>query len=394
MGDLGPGTGSGFNMSDPFATEERIALRDMARRFADKEIAPNIDRWESEGFIPLELHAKAAELGLLGLGFDEAVGGSGGDSIDFYTAGEEMILTGHSSGLTMALFTHHVTLTPLVSHGTPEQIDKYVRPVLAGEKIIALGVTEPGGGSDVANLRTTARRDGEDYIVNGSKTFITSGVRADFVLAAVRTGEPGYEGISLMVIEKGTPGFEVTRHLDKMGWDCSDTAELSFTDVRVPAANLIGEENQGFRLIMETFQHERLSQAAMAYTVAQRSLDLAVEWCRERSTFGKPLIARQVVRHKLADMAHAVEVARTFTRAVMIRVNNGEFIVPQVCMAKRQATDAALFIVDAALQLHGGTGYMRDTEINRHYRDARVFRIAGGTDEVMTEIVSKWMGFV
>ncbi|MGW0179297.1 acyl-CoA dehydrogenase family protein [Nocardia sp. NPDC003345] len=379
--------------SDPFATEERVALREMVRGFAEKEIAPNIDDWEREGLIPVELHRKAADLGLLGLGFDESVGGSGGDSIDWFVMAEELVRSGRSSGLLMALFTHHVALIPVAAHGTPDQIAKYVRPTLAGQKLAALGVTEPGGGSDVANLRTTARRDGDTYVVNGAKTFISSGVRADFVVAAVRTGEPGHKGISLLLIEKGSPGFEVTRHLDKLGWDCSDTAELSFDEVRVPAENLVGAENQGFRLIMELFESERLAQTVMAYATAQRCLELAVDWTRERATFGKPLIARQVVRHTLSDMARAVEVSREFAHQVMIRTAAGEVLVPQVCMAKKQATDAARFVADAALQLHGGTGYMRDTEVNRHYRDARVFSIAGGTDEILAEIVTKWMGY-
>ncbi|GGL31414.1 putative acyl CoA dehydrogenase [Nocardia jinanensis] len=370
-----------------------MALREMVRGFAEKEIAPNIDRWEKDGLIPLDLHRKAADLGLLGLGFDESVGGSGGDSLDWYVMAEELVLSGRSSGLLMALFTHHVALVPVAAHGTPDQIAKFVRPTLAGEKLVALGVTEPGGGSDVANLRTTARRDGDTYVVNGAKTFISTGVRSDFVIAAVRTGEAGHKGISLLLIEKSSPGFEVTRHLDKLGWDCSDTAELSFDDVRVPAENLVGPENQGFRLIMELFESERLAQTVMAYTTAQRCLDLAVEWARARSTFGKPLIARQLVRHNLSDMARAVEVSREFAHRVMVRVNAGEALVPQVCMAKKQATDAAQFVADAALQLHGGSGYMRDTEVNRHYRDARVFSIAGGTDEILAEIVTKWMGY-
>ncbi|WP_036567630.1 acyl-CoA dehydrogenase family protein [Nocardia sp. BMG51109] len=379
--------------SDPFVTEERKALRDMVRGFAEKEIAPHIDDWERAGSIPLELHQKAAELGLLGLGFDESVGGSGGSSLDWFVMAEQLVLHGRSSGLLMGLFTHHVALHPVAAHGTPDQIAKFVRPTLTGEKVASLGVTEPDGGSDVANLRTTARRDGDTYVVNGAKTFITSGVRADFVVAAVRTGEPGHKGISLLIIEKGAPGFEVTRHLDKLGWDCSDTAELSFDDVRVPVENLVGTENEGFRAIMALFESERLAQTVMAYTTAQRSLELAVAWTRERSTFGRPLITRQLVRHTLADMARAVEVSREFAHGVMIRADAGEALVPQVCMAKKQASDAARFVADAALQLHGGGGYMRDTEVNRHFRDARVFSIAGGTDEILADIVTKWMGY-
>ncbi|MFW0788678.1 acyl-CoA dehydrogenase family protein [Gordonia sp. CPCC 205333] len=381
------------NSRDPFADDDRAALRELARKFTEKEIQPHIDQWEADGAIPLEIHKKAADVGLLGLEFDETIGGSGGDSLDFYTAAEEIVHAGRSSGLLMALYTHRVALVPLVSHGTPKQIDNFVRPTLAGEKIVALGITEPGGGSDVAALKTTARLDGDHYVVNGSKTFISSGARADHVVAAVRTGGPGYKGISLLVLESDQPGFDVIRRLDKIGWACSDTAELAFTDLRVPAENLIGEENQGFRIIMELFQHERLSQAAMAYTIAQRSLDLAVEWCRTRSTFGQPLIKRQLVQHKLTEMTQAVEVAREYAHSVMVQVNDGGNVPIKVCIAKRQATEACSFVVDAALQLHGGTGYMNESEISRHYRDARVMSIAGGTDEMLSEIVAKGLSY-
>ncbi|MCU1648039.1 MAG: acyl-CoA dehydrogenase [Nocardia sp.] len=380
--------------ADPFSTEERVALREMVRSFAEKEIVPNIDEWERIGLLPRELHERAAEIGLLGIEFDESIGGSGGDSIDFFTMAEELTYAGRSSGLIMSLFAHRIALAPIVSQGGPLLVDQFVRPTLAGTAIAAFAVTEPGGGSDVAALRTTARREGDFYVVNGAKIFISSAVRADFIVAAVRTGGSGYGGISLLVIPSDTPGFEVVRKLDKMGWDCSDTADLAFTDVRVPVANLIGAENEGFRMLTELFLSERLGQAAIAYSTAQRCLDLAEEWCRQRSTFGKPLMSRQLVRHKITEMAHAVDVARTYTRQIIRRVAAGEILVPQVCMAKRQSTDACSFVADAALQLHGGTGYMRDTEINRHYRDARVMSIAGGTNEMMSETVAKWMGYV
>lgn len=380
--------------SDPFVTPERVALRRLARDFANREIVPNIDQWERDGEVPRPLHKSAAAVGLLGLGFDEAVGGSGGDAIDYCTALEELTVSGRSSGLMMALFGHQVALRPILAHGAPHHVERFVRPTLAGERIPALAVTEPGGGSDVAALRTTARRDGDHFVVNGSKAFITSGERADYVVTAVRTGGPGHQGVSLLILEKGTPGFEVTRRLDKMGWNCSDTAELSFVDVRVPAENLIGAEGTGFVQIMELFQHERLGQATLAYSIAQRSLDLTVAWCRTRTTFGQTLTSRQVVRHKLADMALAVEVARTYTRDVYQRVYAGAEAVPDVCMAKRQSTDAAAFVVDAAVQLHGGAGYLRELEVNRHYRDARVMSIGGGANEVMTELVARRLNYV
>ena len=232
---------------------------------------------------------------------------------------EAFFEAGGSSGLAAALFTGGIALPHMAAHGTPEQIDAFVRPTLAGEKIGSLAITEPGGGSDVAGIRTTAVRDGDAYVVNGAKTFITSGVRADFVTTAVRTGGPGHAGVSLLVVEKGTPGFTVDRSLSKMGWHCSDTAELSFVDARVPAANLVGEENSGFYLIAEQFVVERIALAVHAYGIAARSLALTAAYCRERETFGKPLIANQVVQHKLVEMHRQVEVARTYTRDVAAR---------------------------------------------------------------------------
>lgn len=380
-------------VADPFSTPERIQLRDTVRRFVQKEIVPNISQWERDQEIPRSLHKKAAELGLLGIGFDEELGGSGGNAIDSIIVTEELIQAGGSSGIVAGLMTHGIAIPHIISAQNADLNDRFVRPTLAGDKIGSLAVTEPDGGSDVAALRTTARRDGDHYVVNGAKTFITSGVRADFVTTAVRTGEGGYGGISLLVVEKGTPGFTVTRKLEKLGWHCSDTAELAYTDCRVPVGNLVGEENRGFILLMQQFQGERIGLAVNGYATAQRCLDLTVEWTRNRNTFGRPLINRQVVQHKLVEMTQAVEVARTYARQVALRAAAGEVIVPQVCMAKKQATDACSFVVDAAVQLHGGLGYMRETEVERHYRDARILPIGGGADEVMLDLAAKTLGY-
>jgi acyl-CoA dehydrogenase len=267
-----------------------------------------------------------------------------------------------------------------------------VRPTLAGATIGALAVTEPDGGSDVAALRTTARRDGDAFVVNGAKTFITSGARADFVTTAVRTGGTGHAGISLLVVDAGTPGFTVTRRLDKMGWHCSDTAELSFVDVRVPADRLVGAENTGFAQIMRHFAHERISLAIQAYATAQRCLDLTVAWCRTRHTFGQPLSSRQLVRHRLAAMNTRVDAARAYVRGVAERAGAGEPVVAEVAMAKNTAVAACDWVVDQAVQLHGGFGYLRDAEVERHYRDARILGIGGGPTEIMNEIIAKDMG--
>lgn len=368
----------------------RTELRDLVRAFTVREIVPHLAEWERAGQVPRALHARAAEVGLLGAGYPEEVGGGGGDLLDGATIAEEIILAGGSSGLIAALFTHGIAVPHIVASGDGDLVDRYVRPAMAGEKIGALAVTEPGGGSDVASLRTTARRDGDTYLVNGTKTFITSGVRADFVTTAVRTGGPGPGGISLLVIERGTPGFTVTRTLDKLGWHCSDTAELSFVDVAVPVGNLVGQQDSGFYQIMLNFASERVSLAVQACATAQRCLDLAVAYCRDRESFGRPLIGRQVVRHRLAHMATVTAVARTYVWSVAQGLAAGDAVaMAEVAMAKNAAVAACAEVVDAALQLHGGAGYLRESEVERHYRDARIMGIGGGTTEIMTEIIAK-----
>ncbi|WP_127783200.1 acyl-CoA dehydrogenase family protein [Rhodococcus sp. X156] len=378
-----------MSVNDLFETPERTELRATIRTFVQREVLPHLDDWERAGELPRELHRKAAAQGLMGLAFDEAVGGSGGDLLDAVILNEELIQAGGSSGLAAGLFTHGIALPHIVAAGNPDLVDRFVRPTLAGEMIGALGITEPSGGSDVANLLTTAKRDGDDYIVNGAKTYITSGTRADFITTAVRTGGKGAGGVSLLVIPTDTPGFTVTRRLEKMGWLCSDTGELSFDDVRVPAANLVGEENQGFLQIAMQFQHERISIAVQAYATAQRCLDLTLQWARDRETFGKPLIRRQVVQHKLVEMRSRIELARTYTRDLATRVAAGETDIAAVCVAKNMACDAADYVVNEAVQLHGGMGYMRESEVERHYRDVRILPIGGGAREIMVDLAAK-----
>ena len=379
-------------MSDRWTTPERQALRKLARDVVAREVAPHVAEWEREGMLPRSLHKTFAEAGLLGVSFPEAVGGGGGNAIDSAILSEEMMLGGGSGGVIASLFTHGIAIPHITQHGTPELIDRYVRPTLAGDLIGALAVTEPGGGSDVAGLRTTAVREGDHYVVNGAKTFITSGVRADFVTTAVRTGGDGYTGISLLVIDKGLPGFAVSKPLDKMGWRSSDTAELSFTDVRVPVSNLVGEEGQGFIYIMENFQSERLGLAVHAYATAQRCVDLTIDWVKDRETFGRALVSRQVVRHKVAEMARQTDVARTYTRAAYDKwLDDGDAVL-EVSMAKNTACAACDYVVDEAVQLFGGLGYMRESEVERHYRDSRILRIGGGTDEIMNEVIAKRLG--
>lgn len=378
-------------------TDHRQALKATAREFVRREVVPHLDAWEDAGEVPRELHRKAAQQGLLGVSFPEAVGGEGGDLLDSVALQEGCFEAGASSGLMAALFTGGIALPHMVSHwaasGDADLINRFVRPTLAGELIGSLAVTEPGGGSDVANLRTTARRDADHYVVNGTKTLITSGIRADFVTTAVRTGGDGHAGLSLLVIEKGTPGFTVDRALTKMGWHCSDTAELGFADVRVPVGHLVGQENAGFGQIAEQFVVERIALAVHGYGIAARSLELTAAHCRERETFGRPLIKNQVVRHQLVEMRRQVEVARAYTHEVARRHLAGQDVIAEACLAKQTATDCATYVCDRAVQLHGGTGYLRGTEVERHYRDARILPIGGGASEVLSDLAAKLWGY-
>ena len=367
-------------------------VRDSVRRFVEREILPDVDAWEeAEGF-PRELYLKAGAAGILGIGFPEALGGSHeGDLFAKVAASEELMRCG-SSGLVAGLGSLDIGLPPIVKWARPEVRERVVPQVLSGEKISALAITEPGGGSDVANLQTRAVRDGDVYRVSGSKTFITSGVRADFYTVAVRTGAPGFGGVSLLLIEKGTPGFTVGRQLKKMGWWASDTAELFFDDCRVPVGNLIGAENMGFACIMGNFQSERLALALMANMTSQLALEEALKWAREREAFGKPIGKFQVIKHRLAEMATALEVSREFTYRQAAKMAAGQSVIKEISMAKNVATDTSDRITREAVQILGGLGYMRESLVERLYRDNRILSIGGGTREVMNEIISKQMG--
>ena len=376
-----------------FLTDERRSLQASTRAFVEREVTPYLQDWEDAGEVPRSLHLAAAKAGLLGLAFPEEAGGEGGDLLDSTAMLEAFFESGGSSGLAAALFTHGIALPHLVANGSDELKRRYARPTLAGELIGSLAVTEPGGGSDVAGIRTSAVRDGDVYVINGAKTFITSGVRADFVTTAVRTGGPGHAGLSLIVVDKGTPGFTVDRSLRKMGWHCSDTAELSYVDVRVPAANLIGEENSGFYQIAEQFVVERIGLAVHAYGIAARSLALTAAYARDRETFGKPLIANQVIRHKLVEMQRLIWVARCYVRDTAARYVAGEDVIAEACLAKQTAVEACELVVDEAVQIHGGAGYMHGAEVERHYRDSRILPIGGGATEVLTDLAARLLGY-
>jgi acyl-CoA dehydrogenase len=380
-------------VSTPADLEEELRLlRATVREFVAREIAPHMDEWERAGELPRALHEKAAAAGLLGVGYPEEVGGSGGSILHAMVVVEEMIQGGGSSGLCAGLFTHGIAIPHILAAGAPDQIARFVRPALAGTRIGALAVTEPDAGSDVARIKTRAARDGDHYVVNGAKTYITSGLRADFVTTAVRTGGEGHRGLSLLVIEKGTRGFSAGKRLEKMGWWCSDTAELAFADARVPAANLVGAEGSGFRQIMQHFVSERLFLATQAYATAQRCLDLAIRWAKAREAFGSRLADKPVIRHKLAEMARQTDVAREYVRAVAGRFAAGEDVGREAAMAKNTAVYACQAVADEAVQIHGGMGYMRESEVERHYRDARILGIGGGTNEIMNEVIAERMG--
>ncbi|HBO1027618.1 TPA: acyl-CoA dehydrogenase family protein [Pseudomonas aeruginosa] len=372
--------------------ESHQLIRDSVRRFVEREVLPYIDEWEEAEEFPRELYLKAGAAGILGIGYPEAYGGScEGDLFAKVAASEELMRCG-SGGLVAGLGSLDIGLPPVVKWARPEVRERVVPAVLRGEKIMALAVTEPSGGSDVASLKARAVRDGDHYRVSGSKTFITSGVRADYYTVAVRTGGEGFAGISLLLVEKGTAGFSVGRKLKKMGWWASDTAELFFDDCRVPAENLIGVENAGFACIMANFQSERLALAVMANMTAQLALEESLRWAREREAFGKPIGTFQVLRHRLAEMATQLEVSREFTYRQAAKMAAGKSVIKEISMAKNFATDVADRLTYDAVQVLGGMGYMRESLVERLYRDNRILSIGGGSREIMNEIIGKQMG--
>ena len=374
-------------------TAEQLALKQSAIEFTRREVTPHLDDWERQGEIPREFQKALAAAGLLGVGVPEAVGGDGGTLMDACAMQEGFMEAGWSGGLMAGAYTHGIAIPHIIANGSPELIDTWVRPVLAGDMIGSLGVTEPGTGSDVANIATRAVRDGGEWVINGAKMFITSSVRGDFVTTAVRTGGEGHGGISLIVVPKGTPGFTVSRKLEKMGWLCSDTGELTYEDVRVPAANLVGEEGHGFYYIAQQFVTERIWLALLGYGHALRCLNLAAQYCQDRDTFGKPLVANQVVRAQLTEMHRQIAVARSYTLEVAQRYVDGESVIAEACLAKQTAVDTAVRVADQAVQLHGGMGYMRESEVERHYRDVRLLPIGGGSTEVLTDLAARLLGY-
>ena len=375
--------------------ESLHALYDTTRRFALERIAPFAHAWDEQEGFPRELHQQAAEVGLLGLGYPEALGGTPATWRMRALMSLALCRHGGSGGVLASLFTHNIGLPPIVAHGSPALIQEIVPPALRGESIAALAITEPGGGSDVANLRTHATLEGDDWVISGEKVFITSGMRADTFTLAVRTGaEKGPKGISLIVVPGHLPGIRRTP-LHKMGWWCSDTAQLHFERVRVPQRYVIGEPGTGFKMIMGNFNGERVTMSAGAIGFAMACFDEALAWCRQRQTFGQALISRQVVQHKLMDMQTRILGSLAWLWRVCDQVDTrGESPdwVAQVCLLKNQSTQTMQFCADQAVQLMGAMGYMRGTVSERVYREVKVMMIGGGAEEIMKELAARQLG--
>lgn len=377
----------------PYYDESHEAVAQSVRRFVDREVAPHIDTWEDAREIPRELHKKAADAGILGLGYPEEYGGhsEGFDIFHSLVQSEELARPG-AGGLTASLMTHGIGLPPIIRMGSEEMKRRIAPEVLAGDKIIALAITEPSGGSDVAQLRTRAEKVGNKYVVNGSKMFITSGMRADYYTVAVRTGGPGMAGISLMLIEKDMPGFTQTP-LEKMGWHCSDTAALYFDNVEVPPENLIGPENAGFMGIMQNFNGERLGMAHGCCAYARVCLEEAVAWATTRETFGKRLAQHQSIRIKLADMARQIEATQAWVDLCAWQNREGKAKPADFAMLKVQATRMLEAVAREAAQVLGGASYLKGSKVERIYREVRVNAIGGGSEEIMLDLAGRQLGY-
>jgi acyl-CoA dehydrogenase len=375
-------------MFQEYFSEEHNIFRSMVRKFVEKQIKPYMEEWEEKEIFPIELYKKAADQGYFGLDYPEEYGGIPGDKFMFVVYVEE-ITKGGSSGLLCGLNSHTISTHQIVGLGTDEQKRRFLVPCLAGDKIFALGITEPNAGSDVANIKTRAVRDGDYYIVNGAKTFITSGTRANYVTTAVRTGGPGCKGVSLLVIDSSTPGFKVGKKIKKMGWKCSDTAELSFEDCHVPVENLLGKEGDGFKGIMVNFQSERLTLSVAAHATAEAALEESIKYAKVREAFGQPIFDFQAIRHKLVDMATKVEAAKQFNYRVAAMLDAKLDASKEVSMSKNFACEVCNKVVFDAVQIHGGYGFAREYPVERMYRDSRVLSIGGGTTEIMKEVIGK-----
>jgi acyl-CoA dehydrogenase len=381
------------------AQEDITQVEDAARRFIQTEVAPYLNDWEEAGEFPRTLYQRAAAMGWLEMGYPEEFGGTPSPWNLRNAMTIALARHGGSGGLMASLFSHNIGLPPVVRHGSAELQREVIPAVLRGEKISALAITEPGGGTDVSALRTTARREGDEYVVDGEKVFITSGMRADWITVAVRTDlkNKGPMGISMLMVPGDAVGLSRSP-LKKMGWLCSDTAHLRFDGARVPARYLVGEEGAGFKMILTNFNGERLSMSAMALGFSECCYDEALAWARQRKTFGTALVDHQVIRHKLMDMKMRIESTRAWLNAVSARADSGDKAakgaewVAQVCLLKNHATQTMQFCADQAVQILGGMGFMRGTACERIYREVKVMMIGGGAEEIMKELASRQLG--
>lgn len=379
-------------MKNPFDTPERKAFRETARDFVQNEIRPYAYDWDEAGQVPWELHEKVGALGAFGFGIDEEYGGLGFDDAfmraDFAV---EMAKCG-AGGVPAALGGRGISLDPIQRLACQEIKDRCLKDIVEGRKGSSLGITEPGGGSDVANLKTTAKRDGNHFVINGSKTFITGGMESDYFVIGARTGGPGLAGISLFFVDADAPGFSRTPLTKKMGWWASNQATLYFDDCRVPAENLMGEEDKGFLAIMNNFNFERLGLIAGSLGMMEVCLEDSIEWAKERETFGKPLIKHQVIRHKIADMSAKIDAVRSYMYMICYQIENGHMPVAELCKAKFFATKSLEFCASEAMQILGGAGYLRGNRVENVYREVKVMAIGGGSEEIMRDLAVRQMG--
>lgn len=378
-------------VSNPFYTDDHEAFRDVVRQFTANEMTPYVHEWDLAGEVPRELYKKAGAVGIFGDGFEAEYGGHGQrDALLRLIMMQEVSMSG-SGGAVASLLSNYIGLSPISRFGSHETKAMAITPCMEGEDVAALAITEPSGGSDVARITTTAKRDGDHYVVNGSKTFITSGMHADWITVAVRTGGEGPAGLSMLVMDGRSEGLSRTR-LDKMGWLASDTATLYFDDVRVPVENLLGEEGAGFSMIVNNFNPERIDMAAQSVAFSRVCYDEALAWARERETFGKRLADHQVIRHKLVEMDRRINANQAWIEVLAWRLNQGDDPVAEIAEAKVSATLLFEFCAREAAQVLGGASFLRGDTVERLYREVRVQAIGGGSEEIMRDLASRQLG--
>lgn len=379
-------------MKNPFETEEHRAYREQIKRFVDLEMKPYVFDWEEQGAVPPELHEKMAALGIFGFGISEEYGGLGFDDCIMRAITAEELSRCGTTGPSAATGGRGISVGPIDKLGSEELKKRVLPDVLAGRKCSALAITEPSGGSDVANLKTVAKKQGGDWVINGSKTFITSGMQSEFFVVAARTGNAGLKGISLFFVEADMPGFSRTKIEKKMGWWASDTATLYFDEVRVPSEYLLGQENLGFLQIVNNFNYERFGMVAGMLGMMKTTLEESIKWARERETFGKRLIEHQVIRHKLANMSAKTDMIQSYIYQLAWLANNDEMPVAEITKAKFAASKALEYCCSEGMQILGGAGYIRGNPIESYYREVKVNAIGGGSEEIMRDLAATQMG--